>query len=636
MRLSIVGDIGQLEEGIRLVKEDLGLEWDQEGLPVDILHREGPIEVAFEKGRGRIAYDRRIHFFRALGLFMENIRKGTEFNIVEIPRFDTNGVMIDCSRNSVMKVESVRLILRKMALMGLNMLMLYTENTYEVKDYPYFGYMQGRYSYEELKECDDYADALGIEMVPCIQTLAHLTQALKWSYAGDIMDTPDILLVGEEKTYCFIEAMIKAASAPFRSKRIHIGMDEAHSVGLGRYLDLHGYRRRFDVLCEHMEKVADIVSRCGLEPMIWSDMYFKFASKTADYYDTGAEVPDDVAEKTPKNLRMVFWDYFVWKEEKYRANIAKHRKFGRNPVFATCVWTWQGFCTNYGLTFANINGALAACKKEGVREVFTTVWFNNGGETNVFCTLLGMQLHAEHGYADSVELEKLAQRFEVCTGGSLEAFMDLKLLDEIPGTSKDNLTCSAGEMSPANPSKYILWQDPLVSLFDRHLEEPDIAGHYSRLEVSMKRHAESGGEWEFVFDVPQKLCAVLSKKTELAQKLQSAYLKGERQVLAELAEKLLPELHERVEALRTAHRSQWFRTYKPFGWEVIDGRYGGLEARIQSAMTRLEDYLEGRVAKLEELEEERLFFDGPVRNDNIQACVCWQHARIATAGSMDV
>ena len=62
----------------------------------------------------------------------------------------------------------------KMAVMGLNTLLLYIEDIYEIEDEPYFGYMRGRYTQEELKQVDDYAHALGIEVIPAIQTLAHL------------------------------------------------------------------------------------------------------------------------------------------------------------------------------------------------------------------------------------------------------------------------------------------------------------------------------------------------------------------------------------------------------------------------------------------------------------------------------
>lgn len=151
--------------------------------------------------------------------------------------------MLDSSRNAVMTVDGIKDLLRKMAMMGLNTLMIYTEDTYEVKEYPYFGYMRGRYTEGELRECDQYAADLGIEMIPCIQTLAHLTEALKWNYAIPLRDTADILLAGSKETYTFLEHLIEAASRPFQSKRIHIGMDEAHQLGLGKYLDKHGYEK---------------------------------------------------------------------------------------------------------------------------------------------------------------------------------------------------------------------------------------------------------------------------------------------------------------------------------------------------------------------------------------------------------
>jgi len=39
---------------------------------------------------------------------------------------------------------------------------------------------------EELKEIDDYAASLGVKLVPCIQTLAHLAQFLQWSHTAPL------------------------------------------------------------------------------------------------------------------------------------------------------------------------------------------------------------------------------------------------------------------------------------------------------------------------------------------------------------------------------------------------------------------------------------------------------------------
>lgn len=69
----------------------------------------------------------------------------------------------------------------------------------------------------------------GIEVIPCIQTLGHLGQILQWPHYAHLRDNTEVLLAESETTYEFIEKLIKAAAGPFRSKRIHLGMDE---VGL--------------------------------------------------------------------------------------------------------------------------------------------------------------------------------------------------------------------------------------------------------------------------------------------------------------------------------------------------------------------------------------------------------------------
>ena len=115
------------------------------------------------------------------------------------------GVMIDCSRNAVPKVSAVKKLIDALQKMGYNTLELYTEDTFEVEDEPYFGYLRGRYSSEEIKEIDKYASAHGIELIPCIQTLAHFSNSVKLPRFWNITDVNDILLIDEEQTYEFIE-----------------------------------------------------------------------------------------------------------------------------------------------------------------------------------------------------------------------------------------------------------------------------------------------------------------------------------------------------------------------------------------------------------------------------------------------
>lgn len=629
MLIQFTGDMSDsLKEGVKMIQKQLGFQVSETGIQVQVRKSFGQLEVSLANRQGYIKYEQPIHFYRALSLFVENARRDDSFHVSEQPQFAVSGAMFDVSRNGVPKVDSIKELIRMMALMGLNALMLYTEDNITLDSQPYFGYMRGRYSFEELKECDDYAAMFGIEVIPCIQTLGHLTQALKWNYMNNIKDTDDILLVGEQKTYAFIDELIQSAKAPFRSNRIHIGMDEAHQVGLGKYLERNGFRNRFDIMNEHLREVLDITNKYGLHPMIWSDMYFRLASKTGQYYDLDAVVPEEVISEMPRDVKYVYWDYYHEDEEFYIEYIRRHKLFGSDPVFAGGIWCWTGIVPNYGKTFRTTNAALTACKKERIKEVFATVWGDNGAEADLFSSILGLQLFAEHTYAVEVDEEKLRSRFMICTGGDYDAFMNVKYLDETPGTMIDNL----GE---ANPSKYLLYQDVLLGLFDRHVQNLDLAKHYEYWETKIKEYAKNSGRWFYLFSVYEKLSTVMRLKCDLGLRMKDSYDRNHIDDLNRFANQELPQLIVHIEELRDAHREQWFRTNKPFGWEVLDIRYGGLLARVGTAISRLNDYISGKIDVIEELQENRFEFDAFYGWESESLGHCNVYHRIVTAGKYE-
>ena len=103
--------------------------------------------------------------------------------------FKRFGLMIDCSRNSILNIQTFKRLVDYLSILGYNNIMLYTEDTYEVEGEPYFGYLKGRYSINEIKEMDEYAKSKGIELTPCIQTLAHLAGIFRYV---DYMNIKDI------------------------------------------------------------------------------------------------------------------------------------------------------------------------------------------------------------------------------------------------------------------------------------------------------------------------------------------------------------------------------------------------------------------------------------------------------------
>ena len=85
-----------------------------------------------------------------------------------------------------------------------------------------------------------------------------------------------------------------------------------------------------------------------------------------------------------------------------------------------------------------------------------------------------------------------------------------------------------------------------------------------------------------------------------------------------------------VKELRAAHRKQWLTMFKVFGWEVIDIRYGGVMNRLDTASMRLMDYVEGRIDRIEELEQERLVYSTTNRFNQKGAGWCSYYYRMAS------
>ena len=168
--------------------------------------------------------------------------------------FEKLGAMIDVSRGRVLTVPYLKTTFEHMGKMGYNAVMLYTEETYKLEGVPKWGYMRGGYTKEDIKELKTAADANGLELVPCIQTLGHLEKYLRWPDSATVKCNNSTLIVGEPKTYDLIDKMVAFWQEAVGGSRIHIGMDEAWGFWEGEYQKrnasalerLEEAKRRFD------------------------------------------------------------------------------------------------------------------------------------------------------------------------------------------------------------------------------------------------------------------------------------------------------------------------------------------------------------------------------------------------------
>ena len=64
-------------------------------------------------------------------------------------------------------------------------------------------------------------------------------------------------------------------------------------------------------------------------------------------------------------------------------------------------------------------------------------------------------------------------------------------------------------------------------------------------------------------------------------------------------------MRQQMEQIRIAHREQMRLLSKMFVWCEMDAYYGGRVAHCETAKVMLDDYLSGKLDRLEQLEEPR-------------------------------
>ncbi len=505
--------------------------------------------------------------------------------------FNTLGAMVDCSRNAVMNLEELKRFIQLLAKMGYNQLQLYMEDTYEVEHEELFGFLRGKYFIKELQELDAFAAANGVELVPCVQTLAHLNCIFRWPRYSKMCDRDDILLVGDPNVYEFIDHMFASLRKSFKTNKIHIGMDEAHNLGKGRYRDEHGEREKCDILLEHLEKVSEIAAHYDFEPMIWSDMFFRLAND-GEYYAEDTKFSQKIKDKVPQNVPLVYWDYFHTNAAFYDKMLEAHKQLSNNIVFAGGAWKWASFVPHSELANLATKTALTACAKNGIKDVLITLWGDNGGEASTYSVLPALCIAAciNLGIVDD---EEIKTKFKDWIGADFDAFMTLGLPDKAEVYMQNRFTYQ---------SKYQLYNDCLMGIFDEGGVCQGDGKHYADVAVQLRAAKDNAGEYTYLFDTIIAFCDVLEIKAEIGIRTRKAYKTGNESELRRIVEDY-SEMIDRTEMFYHVFRKQWYKENKPFGFEVQDIRLGGLIMRMKNCCNTLEEYLAGEISTIPELEE---------------------------------
>lgn len=598
---------------------------------------EACLKVVKSGNECKIFYREKAHFFRGVSLLLQNISQH-EWEAEEKVNFHSNGIMLDCSRNGVPTVETIKRFIYRLAHFGMNRFYLYMEDILEIEGYPYWGYMRGRYSKKEMQECDSYAALFGITLVPCIQTLAHLKTALNLPAFSEYKDIDDILLLEDEKVRELLRGLLSSVSECFSGGIVHLGMDEAGHLGRGKYMDRHGSSSPSELMKKHMQWLAGECEKRQLKPVIWSDMYLRLNFHAQGYYsiEEGAQ-PQNEAHLS-SDIGLCYWDYYHEGREFYNRYIKLHQKLGNPLLFAGGAWTWNGIAPNVSKALKTSCDALDECLALEVRDVFVTLWMDNGAETPLETALPALALFGEYGFGERPVKERILQRFCFCFQKNFLHYLLLDAFDNLQFgklKNEDIMALSMHNQYSINPSKTLLYQDNMTGLFETMYEADTLGRQYSHLageleDIWMEDHTDKD-----LFGYYLILAKLLACKAGIAGRIRHAYALSDKAELEEIADSKLEEIGALAQELANYREAIWMKEYKPFGYEVLDIRLAGVERRSRSAARRIKEFLSGACSSLPELEEEILLYKTPEMMEGVIECGFNLWERIVSACNME-
>lgn len=576
MNIKITADDKRIEAGTNEICAFL----KRVDLPVEIVAKKAEkSSLTIEKGKAIIGYSRFSDYYRLLSESLPILRSGkTAETKCEKGAFQSFGVMLDCARNAVPNVDWLKGFIMRVALAGYTYVGMYVEDCLAVENEPHFGYMRGRYTIEEIQEVVSFASLFGIEIVPFVQTLAHLGGIFRhWDpYVRDVHDFGDILLMDNPRTYELIDNIFATIKKAFGKGRVNIGMDEAFMMTLGKYRELHGQTNVQEVFLRHAAAVCDLAKKHGLQIEAWADMFLKCGGEGA----------------LPENLALKAWAYSSTQKSEYDKQIDSCKRLTNNVSFGCAVHKWYGYAPLNEFSRQAYLPAFKASQGK-IDDFCVTLWGDDGAECPFDAVWYGLMDIAGLVYKRSAaEVSALSQIITGYTMQQLKAF-------DLP-----NKVWNGAKTKCANPSKYVLFEDLLTGNADFCVPKA-FAPYFTRAKKAMLRLKKRGGDFAVIAEEYYRLCAVLEVKSGMRDELIDMYKNSNTPALKKYTDKLT-RLIRLISHFKESVYQTWLQENKSFGIEIQSIRLGGLIERLTFVRQRICDFIDGKINKIDELEQQNL------------------------------
>lgn len=309
--------------------------------------------------------------------------------IEDEPDFKSRGFYHDVTRGKVPTVETLKKLIEKMAYYKLNTLQLYTEHTFEFREYADSIERTGYLTADELKELDRCCKEHFIEFIPSLSTFGHLYELLEKDQYAHLRETDAdkrIMWLNRmahhtidptsAESFEIVKSLIDQYMPCFSSDKFNICCDETFDLKIGKHKDTDTAKLYVDFVC----KIINYVKSKGKTVMMWADILLQH--------------PETI-ELIPEDTILLNWDYSPNVEEEKIKTIAKS---GRRQIVCPGTSTWNNLCEDTISADSNIIRMGKYGKACGAEGVLNTNWGDWGNPCSLELAMHGMILGAEKSW----------------------------------------------------------------------------------------------------------------------------------------------------------------------------------------------------------------------------------------------
>jgi hypothetical protein len=230
-----------------------------------------------------------------------------------------------------------------------------------------------------------------------------------------------------------------------------------------------------------------------------------------------------------------------------------------------------------------------------VRELFFTMWGDGGAYCEFDSALAGLTWAADLAYGGDGADQPVAALFAaVCGGDYRRQLLPAGLHVRLDG------------LQPEVSAPTMMWDDPLLGIGWAEYQAliPDCWRQVlAKLRALRKRLAaikNDPGPADLAHAL--NICDLFIKKLEFRAALVKAYDHKNRAALRRLKKEGIPSIIAVLDRVQDSFRRQWLRRNKPFGLEVIQIRLAGQRKRYEETALRLQEWLDGKIPAIAELD----------------------------------